>query len=46
MCAAHEWGRMAALQGNRVVSVPLDEAVRETKKLSQEIYQVAELFFG
>jgi len=46
MCAAREWGRMAALQGNRVVSVPLDEAVRETKKLSQEIYQVAELFFG
>ncbi|MGI9107015.1 MAG: 6-phosphofructokinase [Pyrinomonadaceae bacterium] len=46
MVAAHEWGQMAALQGNRVVSIPLDEAVREIKKLSPEIYQVAELFFG
>jgi 6-phosphofructokinase 1 len=32
MCAAHEWGRMAALQGNRVVSVPLDEAASARRK--------------
>ncbi len=46
MALAREWGHMAALQGNRVVSVPLNEAVREVKKLSEEIYQAAEIFFG
>jgi len=46
MVAAGEWGQMAALHGRRVVSYPLDDAVREVKKLSEEIYHVAELFFG
>lgn len=46
MVAAGEWGQMAAIQGNRVVSIPLDEALREVKQLSDEIYHVAELFFG
>ncbi|HEY0100818.1 MAG TPA: ATP-dependent 6-phosphofructokinase [Pyrinomonadaceae bacterium] len=46
MVAAGEWGQMAALHGKRVVSFPLDEALREVKKLSDEIYHVAELFFG
>ena len=46
MVAAGEWGHMAALHGRRVVSFPLDDAVREIKKLSEEIYHVAELFFG
>jgi phosphofructokinase-like protein len=46
MAAAGEWGRMAALQGVRVVSIPLEEAVREQKRLDEEIYHVAEIFFG
>ena len=46
MVAAAEWGQMVAIQGNSIVSIPLDEALREVKKLSDEIYQVAELFFG
>jgi 6-phosphofructokinase 1 len=46
MVIAGEWGHMTALHGKRVVSFPLDEAVREVKKLSDEIYHVAELFFG
>ncbi len=46
MVASQEWGCMAALQGNRVASVPLDEAVRELKYLDEEIYHVAEIFFG
>ena len=46
MVVAAEWGHMTALHGKRVVSYPLDEALREVKKLSDEIYQVAELFFG
>ena len=40
------WGQMAALQGNRIVTVPLDEAVRDLKRLDEEIYRVAEVFFG
>jgi phosphofructokinase-like protein len=46
MTDAGEWGRMAALSGNRIISVPLEEAVGELKLLSDEIYSVAELFFG
>jgi 6-phosphofructokinase 1 len=46
MVLAGEWGHMTALHGKRVVSFPLDEALREVKKLSDEIYHVAELFFG
>jgi phosphofructokinase-like protein len=46
MTEAQEWGRMVALAGNRIVSIPLEEAVGELKTLSEEIYGVAELFFG
>lgn len=46
MTEAEEWGRMVALSGNRITSVPLEEAVGELKTLSEEIYGVAELFFG
>lgn len=40
------WGHMVALSGNKITSVPLEEAVGELKLLSEEIYGVAELFFG
>ncbi|HYE16752.1 MAG TPA: ATP-dependent 6-phosphofructokinase [Pyrinomonadaceae bacterium] len=40
------WGLMVALQGNSVVSVPLDEVVDKIKRLDDEIYKVAEVFFG
>jgi ATP-dependent phosphofructokinase / diphosphate-dependent phosphofructokinase len=46
MALAGEWGRMAALRCAKVVSVPLEDAVRETKLLDEEIYHVAEIFFG
>lgn len=46
MIRAGEFGRMAALRGNRITSVPLDEAVGELKRLDEEIYRVAEIFFG
>jgi 6-phosphofructokinase 1 len=46
MTEAAEWGRMVALTGNRITSIPLEEAVGELKMLSEEIYGVAELFFG
>ena len=40
------WGHMASLRGNRIISVPLTEAVGEVKYLDDEIYRVAEVFFG
>ena len=46
MVLAKEWGQMVALRGNKVVSVPLDDAVRKIKRLDEEIYHVAEVFFG
>jgi 6-phosphofructokinase 1 len=39
------WGQMVALRGNKVVSIPLDEAVQKIKYLDEEIYRVAEVFF-
>jgi ATP-dependent phosphofructokinase / diphosphate-dependent phosphofructokinase len=38
------WGHMAALRGTRIVTVPLDEAVCDLKRLDEEIYRVAEMF--
>jgi 6-phosphofructokinase 1 len=46
MIEAQEWGRMAALQGNHVISIPLEEAVCQIKRLDEEIYRTAEFFFG
>jgi 6-phosphofructokinase 1 len=43
---AAEWGEMVALRGNRIVTVPLTEAVGTLKRLDEEIYRVAEVFFG
>lgn len=40
------FGQMAAIRGNRIISVPLDEAVNNLKRLDEEIYRVAEVFFG
>jgi 6-phosphofructokinase 1 len=46
MVLKREWGRMAAMRGNKIVSVPLDEAVNNLKLLDEEIYKVAKVFFG
>jgi 6-phosphofructokinase 1 len=45
---AHEgkFGRMAALHGDRLVDVSLEEATSELKKVPEEWYQVAKAFFG
>ena len=36
----------AAIRGNKIISVPLAEAVGELKRLDPEVYRVAEVFFG
>ena len=40
------FGRMAALQGDSVVDIPLEDATRELKTVPAEWYDVARAFFG
>jgi 6-phosphofructokinase 1 len=42
---AGAWGTMVALQADRVVRVPLAEAVGELKLVDPELYGVAQVFF-
>ena len=46
MVAKGEWGQMAALRGNQIVSVPLAEATKQLKTVDDAFYQVAEISFG
>jgi 6-phosphofructokinase 1 len=46
LVARREFGKMAALAGNRIVAVDLDAAVAEPKTVPGELYALAELFFG
>lgn len=46
MVLAREWGHMAALRANQIIGIPLSEAVCDIKRLDEEIYNVAEVFFG
>jgi len=41
-----QWGAMAALRGDEIVSVPLSEAVAELKTVPPAWYDVARAFFG
>jgi ATP-dependent phosphofructokinase / diphosphate-dependent phosphofructokinase len=36
-----EWGKMAALRGNKIVSVPLAEAIASNRKVDSELIEVA-----
>lgn len=42
----HEFGVMVSLKGQRITTVPIEEATSELKTLDPEIYAVAEVFFG
>jgi 6-phosphofructokinase 1 len=46
MVAKGEFGKMAALKGNDIVSVPLEEATRELKTVDARFFEVAQVFFG
>src|SRR4051812_39138469 len=46
MVAKKEWGKMAALRGNQIVSVALAEATAKLKTVDEAFYGVAEVFFG
>jgi 6-phosphofructokinase 1 len=41
-----QWGQMVALRATKIVGVPLDDAVRKIKHLDEDVYRVAEVFFG
>lgn len=40
-----QFGKMVAFRGNKVVSVPMEEAL-QMKKIDMELYEIASLFFG
>jgi 6-phosphofructokinase 1 len=46
MSARGEFGRMAALRGTEITSVPLEEIADKFKTVSEDIYRTAEVFFG
>lgn len=46
MVLAGDFGKMVALQGNRIVAVPLADAVNRLKTLDMELYDLARVFFG
>jgi 6-phosphofructokinase 1 len=46
MVSRGEWGKMAALRGNQIVSVPLAEATSHLKTVDDAFFSVAEVFFG
>jgi ATP-dependent phosphofructokinase / diphosphate-dependent phosphofructokinase len=39
-------GRMVALQGKKIGSLPLSQVVKKLKAVDEEIYRVGEVFFG
>lgn len=41
-----EFGKMAALSGDRIVAVSLEKAVARTKTVNMEIFRISEEFFG
>ena len=41
-----KFGQMASLQGDKVVSVPLEKAVGTLKTVPGELYDIARIFFG
>src|SRR5690625_4240815 len=46
LALAGEWGRMVALHGNQITSVPLPDAVRKVKELDPAIWEIAKVFSG
>ncbi|MDD5432895.1 MAG: 6-phosphofructokinase [Candidatus Omnitrophica bacterium] len=41
-----KFGRMVALQGIKIIDVPLEEAVKALKLVDMELYDIAKVFFG
>jgi 6-phosphofructokinase 1 len=41
-----KWGKMASLQGNRIVAVPLEEAVKSLKTIPLDLWEQAKSLFS
>ncbi|MFH1782388.1 MAG: ATP-dependent 6-phosphofructokinase [Candidatus Omnitrophota bacterium] len=41
-----DYGKMAALNGDKIVGVPLEKAVSKLKTVDMELYKIAQIFFG
>jgi phosphofructokinase-like protein len=41
-----KWGQMAALHGDAIVGISLEEATKELKLVDPKLFEVAEIFFG
>jgi ATP-dependent phosphofructokinase / diphosphate-dependent phosphofructokinase len=46
MVARGEFGKMAALRGNEIISEDLSVATKELKRVPEEFFKVAQVFFG
>jgi phosphofructokinase-like protein len=46
LVAKKKFGYMVGLKGNRIVSVPLKEAVSRLKTVDRDIYEISKIFFG
>ncbi|UCF13869.1 MAG: 6-phosphofructokinase [Thermoplasmatales archaeon] len=42
----NNYGKMVALQGNKIVPVELEEVVSNLKTVDMDLYEIAKLFFG
>ncbi|MBI3321809.1 MAG: 6-phosphofructokinase [Candidatus Omnitrophica bacterium] len=43
---AGQFGRMVSLQGNKIVSVPIEQGTGALKTVDMELYTIAKIFFG
>jgi 6-phosphofructokinase 1 len=41
-----DYGKMVALQGDKIVPVTLDDAVSKLKTVDMKLYDIAKIFFG
>jgi phosphofructokinase-like protein len=46
LVVAGDFGKMVALQGDKIVPVDMEKAVKKLKTVSKEIYDLAKIFFG
>jgi 6-phosphofructokinase 1 len=46
LVTAQQWGQMVALAGNKIIAVPLEDAVGTLKTVDEELYNIAKVFFG
>lgn len=43
---AKKFGKMVALVGNKIIDVPIEEAVAALKTVDMDLYEIAKVFFG